>query len=82
MSETTKPCVGCGDTKELNDFHRDRRKPDGRRSRCKICTVAQQREFQLNFKAEHGVWYSTTSLWRHLGDEDQERSLLLGELHQ
>lgn len=32
-----KPCVRCGDTKPLEDFHRDNRRRDGRGSYCKSC---------------------------------------------
>lgn len=38
-----KCCSGCGVVKSLDDFHRDRRTPDGRRSRCKECVSARSR---------------------------------------
>jgi hypothetical protein len=32
-----KRCTKCGETKPIAEFNRDRTKPDGRRSRCKLC---------------------------------------------
>lgn len=56
MNETTKRCPACGDTKPISDFHKDSRKPDGRRSRCKPCTNADQRAFQHAHKARTGQY--------------------------
>lgn len=53
-----KTCTTCGETKPLGEFHRDKRKADGRRYQCKACTNARQYEFQLKHKAETGQWYS------------------------
>jgi len=36
-----KKCARCGETKALEDFHRDRGRPDGRFSYCKICNCAR-----------------------------------------
>ena len=33
----SKTCTKCGVVKPLDDFHRDKRSPDGRRSDCKEC---------------------------------------------
>ena len=41
-----KCCSGCGVVKSLDDFHRDRNRPDGRVSRCKECVSAWQRRYQ------------------------------------
>jgi len=41
----TKRCTTCGEVKPLTEFHRDRTKPDGRRSRCKLCRAGYQREY-------------------------------------
>lgn len=32
-----KVCSSCGETKLLDDFHRDSSRPDGRRLVCRIC---------------------------------------------
>lgn len=53
-----KTCTKCGETKPFDEFHRDKRKPDGRRPRCKTCQNAWQYAFQLRHKAETGQWYS------------------------
>lgn len=34
---SAKTCSGCGDSKPLDAFSRDRSKPDGRATRCKSC---------------------------------------------
>jgi 5-methylcytosine-specific restriction endonuclease McrA len=34
---THKRCTGCGQTKPLTDYHGDKSKRDGRRSKCKTC---------------------------------------------
>jgi hypothetical protein len=39
-SDTTKRCVGCGETLSVEQFHRDARSRDGRRSRCRSCVAA------------------------------------------
>lgn len=53
-----KTCAKCGETKPIDEFHRDKRKVDGRRSRCKTCENAWQREFQHQHKTETGQYYS------------------------
>lgn len=63
MTETTKRCPSCGESKPLDSFHKDSRKPDGRRSRCKICTNADQRVYQHEHKARTGQY--TTSKYRY-----------------
>lgn len=37
---TTKTCAKCGETKPLDDYHRDRSMKDGRMYRCKKCNIA------------------------------------------
>lgn len=53
-----KTCTKCGETKPINDFHRDKRKADGRRYRCKECENAWQLDFQRRHRAETGQYYS------------------------
>ena len=39
----SKTCAKCGETKPLDDFHRDKRRPDERRSDCKECVREYKR---------------------------------------
>lgn len=32
-----KTCSSCNQEKDLEEFHKDRNRPDGRRSACKVC---------------------------------------------
>ena len=41
----SKTCTKCGETKPLDDFHRDKRRPDGRRSDCKECVLEYKRRY-------------------------------------
>jgi len=36
---TTKVCTKCGVEKALDDFHKQKAKPDNRRTQCKTCTA-------------------------------------------
>ena len=39
----SKTCTKCGVVKPLDDFHRDKRRPDGRRPDCKECVREYKR---------------------------------------
>ena len=41
-----KCCSGCGVVKSLDDFHRDRKRPDGRVYECKECVRARGRRYR------------------------------------
>ena len=41
----SKACTKCGVVKPLDDFHRDKRSPDGRRSDCKECVREYKRRY-------------------------------------
>ena len=45
----SKTCTKCGVVKPLDDFHRDKRSPDGRRSDCKECV----REYKHRYHEEN-----------------------------
>ena len=45
----SKTCTKCGETKSLDDFHRDKRRPDGRKSDCKECV----REYKHRYYEEN-----------------------------
>ncbi|ODR06427.1 hypothetical protein BHQ21_11600 [Mycobacterium sherrisii] len=50
QDDPMKTCTKCGETKPLDAFHRDQRKPDGRQAQCKNCrnagTAAYQRAYR------------------------------------
>lgn len=41
MSDATRICTKCGESKPLTEFHRDRTGPGGRRRQCKTCRCSQ-----------------------------------------
>lgn len=46
MVSTEKSCTTCGETKPLDEFHRDPRLTDGRRAVCKICRTADSAKYR------------------------------------
>lgn len=63
-----KTCTGCGETKPLDEYHRNKNGRDGRRERCKTCLLAQKREYnarpevrahRAKYDAEHKPRYYT-----------------------
>ncbi len=40
-----KTCTGCKESKPLNEFHRDSRRPNGRMARCKRCKAKALRQW-------------------------------------
>src|SRR5690554_4606417 len=40
----TKRCTKCGEVKPLEDFRKDKRRRDGRDSRCRVCDARCSRE--------------------------------------
>lgn len=42
----TKTCRKCGETKPLDEFHRNRKSRDGHQSRCKPCMIEAASEWQ------------------------------------
>lgn len=48
MPEETKQCPGCGVTKSLSEFHKNRSTCDGRHYACKECRKAESRKYLLN----------------------------------
>ena len=41
----TKRCSKCGEDKDLDEFHRNRTKKDGRQTFCKVCSIAHHKEY-------------------------------------
>ena len=44
MIATTKVCSKCGQEKDIEEFHRDRTRKDGRQSYCKACQSAYKKK--------------------------------------
>jgi hypothetical protein len=63
---TTKRCPRCGETKALEEFHRDRTSPDGVQSRCKACVLAAQRLARAEKKKAGDLTTGELRLWRAL----------------
>ena len=55
MTET-KRCTKCGETKPLDEFHRDRSKKQGRRSRCRECERQYERIYHPKSTAPHHAY--------------------------
>ena len=56
----TKRCTKCGEVKPLDEYHKDKRRGDGRRSDCRTCVKARDaehyqanRERKLEYRATH-----------------------------
>lgn len=46
MVSSTKVCTKCREKKSLDDFYRDRRRPQGRQAQCKVCKTVQYNEWR------------------------------------
>lgn len=44
-----KKCTKCGATRSLEEFHRDRRRSDGRMSRCRECVCEEMRRYRREY---------------------------------
>lgn len=59
----SKTCTKCGETKPRDEFHRDKSKRDGSRSRCKKCVRAQKAEYYSRnrdaVRAHYAEYYQT-----------------------
>jgi 5-methylcytosine-specific restriction endonuclease McrA len=57
----TKTCTGCGETKTLDGFHKDKSRRDGLTNRCKVCNIAKTAAWQKanpGRSSEHSLrWY-------------------------
>ncbi len=61
-----KVCTVCGEVKTLDDFHSDKRTPDGRRAACKECVRAQNRAAA---KANPGAHRERVRRWKEANPE-------------
>lgn len=52
MTTLTRYCSTCGILKPLDEFHRDAKRPHGRRESCKDCTVKRARESRASETAD------------------------------
>jgi 5-methylcytosine-specific restriction endonuclease McrA len=61
--EAIKQCVGCGETKPVSAFHKQKQQPDGYRPRCKVCrkpeTEAWYQKYKEGIKARSKAWRET-----------------------
>jgi len=55
---STKRCTKCGETKSLDEFHRDRSKPLGRRSHCRSCLSEYYAANRDRFRERNRAWYA------------------------
>lgn len=55
MDTPTRACTKCGEVKQLNDFPRDRRRRDGRDSRCLVCKRATNRTAKRACRAAYAT---------------------------
>ena len=55
-----KTCTKCGETKELAEFHRDAKKHDGRRARCKTCLCEYKRQYYAANRDKASAYYYST----------------------
>ena len=46
MTEQTKTCTSCGETKTVAEFHKDKSRRDGLSNACKCCNMARIAEWQ------------------------------------
>ncbi len=56
--EGTKRCSGCGEEKALSEFHKDRCKKAGTKSRCKVCIRAYNAKYIEEKKAYDAKRYA------------------------
>lgn len=52
MTKPHKNCTKCGEVKPLEEFHRYKASPDGRKPRCKVCNCAEALKYQENNRDE------------------------------
>lgn len=57
MDITTKSCTKCGETKALDEFHRDGRRRDGRRPYCGGCAREAARKYSAAHAVERREWH-------------------------
>lgn len=56
MTTPHKTCTKCGETKPLDEFHKDARKRDGRRSYCKHCVAERDRRYSEKNREKINEW--------------------------
>lgn len=66
-----KKCAKCKTEKELNEFQSEKRKPDGRSARCKICLNEDKKEY-LDTKRDKIREYNRKKYYE---DHERQKSL-------
>jgi hypothetical protein len=46
QEETLKACTGCGETKPLSEYFRNKASKDGHFTKCKVCYRTKQKEYE------------------------------------
>ena len=54
--EETRRCTKCGETKPRTEFSRDKRRPDGCQSWCKLCKAVYQRKYNAEHKEQTAAY--------------------------
>jgi hypothetical protein len=72
MNETTdaKTCTKCGETKPVDEFHRDSKRADGRFRWCKTCERERRRRY---WEANPGKRREKRRRWREAHPEERRR---------
>lgn len=85
VESATKACTGCGETKSLDAYHRNKQGKHGRAARCKECMRPEWRErararLASDPEAERARLRENTrrSRQRHNYDRDKARRLAIG----
>lgn len=66
-----KECYTCKEAKDLEEFHRDSKRPDGRRGNCKPCKQAKDKIWN-DANKERNFHYKTLSKYGISGERYRE----------
>lgn len=69
---TTKTCTKCGETKTVEQFHRNRSKRNGLESSCKTCTAARNRAY--NEANRDKISARDRARYNLIGNQGQDRT--------
>ena len=67
-----KVCSRCGESKRINQFGMDRKKPDGKHAWCKVCVCTNQRKWRKlkKMKLSSGTGIKHYDAWWVKEDKD------------
>lgn len=81
-SINTKNCSKCGIKKNIDEFSRDNRKPDGRRYRCKECTNKDIKERRYKGEAKRRFREEGVPKYTVLDEPDLKKGKLCSKCGQ